>query len=654
MRSIRYLLTAGLLALAACKGRPPGSEEATGQTQSWATTIANRLYERQILSAEGRDELQRRIAAKNMGVEYTVPGSETRRIYQAVDAATVLAFCTQAFQAEMSYRTASAMEASDLYTAGQAPDSVAMRAQRQKWLAALRQAKGDTAAVLRQWASPGQLLEEKIPAEDSVDAGGWTIYPPLGRADLPAHSIADTRSIFGKTRTRTARDFYELGLLTKPDYEALKLELAGKLLLREEQVCGRAAQLALAQAVRPAQRLALQAILTRLRQANVLTAAGQQQALADSRLGQTCSLFDVLPHCAHACVLDLHVLPRAPSRLYTRLLAEVAAIWPAFRYAGVQVTETETSMGDGQIIDQLVTLAFTAGGRRYTTTFTQGYRRTDGQDPDPATGAEVSDEFVAGINQWLRDQGAAPRLYVAHTSDARSVYGRDRVGIIALTSAQREAWGEETYFLTAEDAASRASQFTSAFIEKSLALYQRMGLFAGLTAAEVAAGRSQALSGKTNSFSELLQGFPHLLVATGGEDAEMSHAYAHALAEVAASTRGAFRPTHVEDTFRGQEGAEQHSKLSFVCGTRRYQANLTSRSGWMSSNFLPLVERAVRENTQGGQLCLLLDDESSIYVFLTAAQAATLHKAQPAFFVAAEEANNRQPPPQTLSQDLPF
>jgi hypothetical protein len=362
----------------------------------------------------------------------------------------------------------------------------------------------------------------------------------------------------------------------------------------------------------------------------------------------------VLPHCAHACALDLHALPRAPSSLYPRLLAKVAAIWPAFRYAKVQVTETEKSMSDGQIIDQLVTLAFTAGGRRYATTFTQGYRRTDGQSPDPATGAEVSEAFVAGINQWLRDQGAAPRLYVAHTADAHSVYGRDRLGLIILTPPQRRAWGQETYFLTAEDEASRASQFTSAFIEESLALYQRLGLFAGLTAAEVAAGRSQALGGNVNSFLEVLQGFPHLLVATGGEDAELPRAYAHALTEVAASTRGAFRPTHVQDTFTGQEGAEQHSKLSFTCGARHYQADLVSGSGWMSGNFLPLVERAVRENTQGGQLCLLAADESNVYVFLTAAQAAALRKAQPDFFAAAEEENNRQSSPQTLSQDLPF
>ena len=120
MSYVRHLLAAGLLALAACHGRRPGSETATGPPQRWAATIATRLYERQILSAEGRDELQRRIAAQALETTYTVPVSETRYSHQVVDAATVLAFCTEAFQAEMGYRTASNLAGSDLYVAGQA------------------------------------------------------------------------------------------------------------------------------------------------------------------------------------------------------------------------------------------------------------------------------------------------------------------------------------------------------------------------------------------------------------------------------------------------------------------------------------------------------------------------------------------------------
>ena len=649
------LMLGGLLTT--CQPQQPTTSD-LGTSPQWAATIADRLYERQVLSAAGRDELKRLIATHALSVNYDLPGSDlSYNSHRVVDPATVLSFCTTAFQAELVYRSGigEETEISDLYTAGQVLDSAAKRKQRQaqqRFAAALREAKGDTAAVFRRFASPGQLLEGKIPAEDSVDNSGWTIYPPLGLSGLPPHCIADTRSVFGKTRTRTARDLYKLGLLTKPDYEVLAKELVAGVLTSEIAVCQRAAELALDAAVYPARRAVFDSLLTKLTQVGVLTPASRQQALADGQVANKLELFDALPYCAHARVFDLHALTREPAHLYPRLLAEVAAIWPAFRYTSAQVRAFEKNRG-GNLVDQLVELSFTASGRRYATTFTQGYRRKDGRDPDPATGARVSEDFASGINQWLRDQGAAERLYVAHTPDARSVYGNDRLGLIVLTPAQRAVFGQASYFLSSEDQVQSTSQFTSEYIEQALVLYQRLGLFAGLTAAEVAEGRRQALGGKVGSYAELLHGFPHLLVATGGEDAEIPRAYAEALAKVAAATRGAFQPTRVHDTFTGQESRGQKYTLSFWCGERHYQASFISDLGWMDAGFLTLVERAVREQTHGGQLCLLLADEASVYVFLTAAQATALRQAQPTFFAVADEAT-RPRTPQTLSKDLPF
>jgi hypothetical protein len=646
---MKWTLLLLLLGLLGCHGQPQAGDK------EWAATIADRLYERQILSKTGREELQRRIAAHRLQVEYAVPGTEYEHPHQAVDPATVLAFCAEAFQAEQGYRTGLSGVNSDLYIAGRPPDSAAMRAGQQQFAAALRRAGGDTVAALRQFATPGQLLEEEIKAEDSVKETGWTIYSPLSSSSLPAHCIADSRSIWGKTRTRTARDLYELGLLKEPDYALVKQELASGKLLTEEAVCQRAAELALHQAVLPAQQQVLDSLLHNLHQVGVLTEVGRRRALADEQVRRSAKLFDVLPYCQHAKVFDLHALPRDPARLYPRLLAEVAALWPAFRYTAVLVTPSERDMGD--LFDQQIELSFTASGRRYVTSFTQGFRRKDGQDPDPATGVRISKDFIAGINQWLRDQQAPERLYVAYTPSARSVYGDERQGLIMLTPKQRSAWGDESYFLqTIDDEVAQAGavvpadKFTSGYIEDALALYQRIGLFEGLTNAEIAAGRREAHGGKVGSYEQVLRGFPRVLVATGGEEAEMPQAYANALREVAAVTRGAFRPTHIRDTFTGHEARNQASTLSFDCGARHYRARLVSDLGWMDFGFLPLVERAVRETTQGGRLYILLADEASVYVFLTAPQAAALRKAQPDFFAVADEADAPAPTTQTLGE----
>ncbi|RZK29617.1 MAG: hypothetical protein EOO63_08665, partial [Hymenobacter sp.] len=508
----------------------------------WGSAVADQLYARHVLNQAGRDSLKSLITAGALSTSYEAPGSGISYPYRAVDPATVLAFCVEAFQNEEYYRAG-------LGSGYQSPTPA-------KLSAALRQTSGDTAAALRQLMPPATLLEMKIPAEDKVTQTGWTIYPPLGRSATLPHAIAATRSIYGKTRTRTARDLYELGLLTKIGYDSVSKALAGGQLRREIEVCQLAAQMALVSAVRPAQVQAFDSVLTRLQQAGVMPIAGLQQAQADAQLHRSFRLFDVLPYCAHARVLNLRTLPRAPEQLYTRLLAEVAAIWPAFRYAQVHIRRREQDLGS--LVEELVELSFIASGRCYATEFTQGYRRKDGHEPNPAIGAKVGENFSTGINQWLRDQGRPERLHLAYTPDEQSVYGRERLGLIMLTTKQVTAWGPSSHLLSSE---SENTQFTSAYVEQALALYQQGGLLDHLAAAKVADGRRLALSGGIDSYIGLLHCFPGLLIEMGGEDAEEPQAYAKALYQVAAATRRAFRPTNVQDDFPGQQARNRNRRI---------------------------------------------------------------------------------------------
>jgi hypothetical protein len=601
--------------------------------QPWAATIADRLYERQLLNADGRDVLKQRIATQQLAVDYELPGSNNRFVYRQVGPATVLAFCVQAFQAEFAYRTIGGRGdelSSDLYIAGQAPpDSAAIRAARQRFTQLLQAVHGDTAALFRQLASPGQLLEEKIPAEDSLIQTGWTIFPPLGRPDSLPHPIADSRSVFGKTRTRTARDLYELGLVTSPQYAVLRRELAGGELTADIAVCERAAQLALDAVTYSTRRAAFDSLQTRLTAAGVLPPAGRAHLLADSLALRSLAPFDLLPYCIRTRVMALDSLPADAHQRYPRLLAAVAAIWPAFRYADVQVRVHEKRRFGSR--EQLATLAFRAGGRRYAATFVEDYNLD--LPRYPATRQRplhyLPDELVSLLNQYLRDQGSPMRLYLASPENDPTLTDM-REALLLLTPAQRAAWGPASQLL--DGPPQPDTLFTSARIERALTLYQRLGLLAGLSAAELAEGREQALSGTVSSYAALLACFPRLVVYTGGEDAEQPQAYAHALRQVAAATRGAFRPTRIHDTFAGETGRKQHSSLSFVAGGRHYRTALVSDLGWMINNFTDLVQRAVRETTSGQLYYLGYGDETGLYLFLTAAQAATLRRAQPALF----------------------
>ena len=637
--SLLYLLSI-LGCLTACRTQqlpPPTVAAPAPVALPWAATIADRLYERQLLNAAGRDTLKQHIATQRLQAHYEVPGSGNQLADEQTDPATVLAFCTQAFQQELMYRIGGLNDSlfSDVYIAGQVLDTAAARAGRQRFAKLLQAVNGDTAALFRQLASPGQLLEEKIPVEDSVLRTGWTIYPPLSASAIQ-HFIADTRSVFGKTRTRTARDLHELGLLNEAGYAVITKELTAGELLDELGVCHRAAQLALDVVAYPARQAALDSLLTRLTQAGVLSSMGRQRALADSQVMQQFDLFRLVPYCERARVVKLAALPRDPRQAYPQLLAEVAALYPAFRYAAVSMGLTETPERENHYLEQQVTLAFTANGRRYRTAFEQGYRL---DEPAPAGATSVAEEFLNLINQWLRDQQAAERLYPAYTPDEHSVYGDDYQGLVLLTSTQRAAWGKTSNLF---GGVAEEPLFTSARIEQALALYQRLGLLAGLSAAELRDGRRRALQGNVGSYATLLACFPGLVVSTGGEDAEEPGSYGRAVRQVAARSRGAFRPTRIRDDFEGQQREPQHSTLSFVSGGRTYRATLTSDLGWMVNDFTELLRRAVRETTSGQLYYLGWGDETGLYLFLTARQAAAIRRAQPEFFKESDEDEARE------------
>ena len=610
---MKWTLLLAWLGLVGCHGQaqPPA------EGNEWAAAMADQLYERQILSKAGREELKRQLADGRLLSPYSLPGTSRDGMLNGPTPSAVLQFCAQAFQAAQMRRSVSLTER-----------------QERQLQAALRQAPVDTAALLRRFAAPGATVERAIRQEDPPvrSASGWTIYPPLtsGVGDTRPDLIAATRSAFGKTRARTARDLYELGLLTQPDYEQVQHELAAQQLATEAGVCQLAAQLVLARATYPARRVAFDSLLLRLRQSHVLTASGQQRALADPQVVKELTLDALLPYCQPVRVLK--GLPREPPQLYPQLLAEVAQLLPAFRYTDAQAKLTETLLDQGS--SQELTLSFRASGRRYTNHLRLGWHPNQ-PFPDADKEPYVDSEALAGVNQWLRDQHAPERLYLAYLNiNAEEDLNLPQYALVLLTPAQLAASGEPSSFSGPEQA---AEQFTSAHIEEALALYKQLGLLQSLSPAELAEGRRQALSGEASSHLDLLRSFPSLVVEMGGEDAEEPQAYAHTLARVAAATRGAFRPTSVQDNFPGEQARRQKSTFSFACGSRRYQAKFSSDLGWMDFDFVGLVERAVRETTTGRLYYLGDGDETGLYCFLTPTQAATLRQTQPELFEADDK-----------------
>ncbi|RSK37563.1 hypothetical protein [Hymenobacter metallilatus] len=598
------VLSTGLTA--ACHAQPP------------VAAVAEQLYQRHILTAEGRDLLRKTAA------EGRLQGLNTPELLSAAEAApqqgpvAVLLFCAQAFTVEMLYRTNFPRTPAD------------QRKQDELLATALKQFKTDTTAALNYVLSHGPAaarLEAAIPAEDKVAPTGWTIYPPLGLggAMVAGHLIHESRSTLGKTRTRLARDLHALGLLSDAAYQQVQTELTRQQLLTEQAVCERGATLMLAEATLPARRVARRLLLDSLQLTGQLTAARRREAEAANPPQELLPPLALLGFTTYARVVPVRELPARPEQLYPALLAQVSQLWPRFRPTEVQATVVRREDGPNLWADY-VTLSFRADGRRYASRFLHAYARKDGTQQ--ANGPEVGEEFRTGINQWLRDQQAPERLYLAYQPDARSVYGQEQLDLAILTRPQRKVWGSAAYFLTEENHDNR---FTSAWLDSLPDRLQALGLLSHLTPAQLTAARQELSQGQKQTMLELLACFPQLLYWPDWEMATEPAPYARYLREMAAISRGGFAPVQVQDTFRPEVSYGRKTAFSFRLGTATYRATLRTKDEWLDSNAIELVERAAREQGHGSQFYLI--DGGEAYLYLTPAQHAGLQQLDADLFV---------------------
>jgi len=595
-----------------------------------ASIIAEQLYQRRLLSLAGRDELLRRIRHGELSIQDYDELHQTTAEQQSNGPAAILAFCVEAFQTEFNYRT----QELDVEAAAATGDSSYVDAQKasaifNKYTQALARFKGDTAAFQRWYYQqlPARFkIENAIKAEDSLRQGGWTIYPPIGGLPASHHWINNQRSVFGKTRTRTARDLQELGLIDAEVYQHLQELLHTGQLINEEQVCEKAASEMRHRADYNQNKIKQLQWLDSLQQAGLLSATQHQRLLQEYQPYELKTPFKVIAYCQRGRVLDLRHLSHDPRKLYSHIFARLPAILPGFHYTDLHLVVTEKDM-DSELLQQNVTLSFQANGRRYENTFFHQFIRKDGTVSNPPLGAEVGEYFHRSINRWLADQASPLRLYRAYTPDARSVYGDEYLGLIAMTAQQRKLWGNNGGFITAE---SHDNQFSSTNIDKLITWYQHLGLFSHLSPEQMTQGRRKALSGAKTSFAEVLMSFPHVIHAFDWESADSPHVYVRHTKELAAISRGGFIPEHVQDGFTFDQSLPATVPFSFDLNNHAYRIQLEVKSDWLDPAFVELIQRATQEQHAVGKFYECLGGEG--YIFLTPEQHLTLSKAQPELF----------------------
>ncbi|MBO2010706.1 hypothetical protein [Hymenobacter negativus] len=642
---MKALLILGLAVLLAVVVRLVGQ-----RTAAPGAAFAERLYRARLLTAAGRDELLRQMRQNELKFEQTDPLTHRSQEHYGTNRASILNFCAEAFQTEFNYRQLGIADdlllaEDDQFIAGSSGQPTEQgRAPRVRYQEALKRFGGDTSALLRWYydQQPARLkIEYAIPAEDSMPQG-WTIYPPLagpsGAKGLH-HWIDERRSILGKTRSRTARDLLAVGLLDQAAYQQLQQAMDQGGFMSEMQVCQAAASIMQRRETHTQDQARQQQWLRQLEQAGQLSPAQCQRLTQESRPYEVRDLFNVVGYCEHARIVDLRPLPHAPQQLYPLLFKEIQAVLPDFHYTYLSLRLSVEDEGS-DLLDQNITLSFRANGRRYETTFLHDYLRRDGSDPNPDAWPGVSENFHKSINQWLTDRHSPLRLYQAWTPDASSPHGNEKLGLLAMTQTQRKLWGNEHSF-SLFSTESYDTRFSSAAIERLVADYQKLGLFAHLSTADIARGQAAALSGAKTSYAEVLLSFPHVIYAFDWESANPPYPYAALTRELVAISRGGFAPTLVQDGFGADYPTTPTVPFSFQLNQRRYHTPLPVRSDWLAAESVELMQQALREQHAPGQFYSCLDGEG--YIYLTPAQYQALNKAQPELFKTPIEEAEGEP-----------
>jgi hypothetical protein len=593
-------------------------------TKSQAIAYAQQLYQVEILSVKGKQELIKRIEAGDL--ERPSIQADSIVIKQGVSVSKLLFFCSQAFDNELHYRSGIALS---MEMANQIQKKTGNQPGKEIYVEKLSK------VYEQRWlASEAYQIEQRIATEDTLPetANGWTVYPPLQPQTKDHGYIHSKRSALGKTITRTLNDLRRIGLIDEKIHRDVLTEIRAGNAYLEMLVVGFAAQRAAYYEDFADNRAKEIAFLQHLKEKQVLSEANYRKLVASYQAYELKKKFDFLPYCNQAKVFDLATYPLEPAQYYEQIFKQVKQILPDFNYRNLTI-ELQSQQGqDTEFIEQNVSISFEVDGRKYRNHFYHNsVRKVPQSDDRPDSLPRISTHFHKGINKWLADKNSPQRLYYANKFEAGSAYSSHMFGLIQLTEEQFKAWGtyHSDYFLSKQ---SHDNTFNSDNIQRIAAEYERIGLFSHLTAAEKDQARIKLEESEIDSYQSILLCYPKTIVYFDWETGNLENPYQALTSRFSEASRGAFMPTKIKDTFQ-KDWKKKKTRYGFEWKGKQYEVELKMSSDWLDPKFIELIEKAMTENQLDGKMYYCLDDgQAAGYIFLTKAQHQYLKAKQPALF----------------------
>jgi hypothetical protein len=540
-------------------------------TRQEANMYADKLVEKQILSASGKQLLLRQLKNNELKVEHRSVVKPISYVEDSLRKESILQFCAMAFEYSKIFR--------GMY---------------------------DT------------KIEQRIAREDSLIRGGWTMYPP-GRRDFKADYIHPTRSTYGWTRTRTLNDFKSIGLINDLVYRDCLEKLKDSALKDEGELVSFMNQRSIYYDYYDFNKNEQAAYIDSLVAMGLLTTTGRQQLLNNYTDYKLNTIPDMLQFSDRYLLIDMSDKEPIPARVYPLIFEKIKTILPDFQYE--HLTTTVIDCKESDLIRQDIKLSFMADGHTYTTVFFHNYRHEKYDPVDLRVApAKIDENFHKGINKWLTDKESPYRLYSINIPDNnKGPFGGNKKGLLLLKEGEAQKISTEPNIISFEVFDTRMSRKNRG---KFINDFSDNGFFSHLSKAEIDSAKEKVGNSDPGALEELLLLFPKTIVLFDWETGNLENPYEELTTRFALASRGAFTPTAIVDDYKkGWDKKTKTTRFGFSFHNKRYEKMLPFKGDWLDPAFLDLINKSLADNKVDGSFYYCLDNgQESGYIFLNKKQ----------------------------------
>ena len=326
-----------------------------------------------------------------------------------------------------------------------------------------------------------------------------------------------------------------------------------------------------------------------------------------SQKGELHQFAELASYVSYCVVIPLKHLPRDKGARLDSLFAISAKVYPGLRYDAIhfrrEKDERESTPGF-EVYNLVTTIRYKDKWYSYS----GGYEMQSGKKD---VIMPVPESYYSIFNKVLEDRSSDYRVH-SMPIDA------DHYGLIALTAQQVKQFnwmydGANRMYLQVSNE-KYSNKLTQDRITRTIHVYDSLGLFSGLSAAEKDSCLAQVKLQEINYYSDLLRCFKHVVFDLDLKNGIDTGQYAEATRNAALISRGGFRPEAITDSY-----SYEHPDFvyGFKLNGKTYTANLHHKGKWMDPNFWALIDSAEKVSDVHGRFYYIYPSDGLSEIYLT-------------------------------------